>query len=207
MMKIIADWLNGRRNYTVGCILYNRFGSDDELKILFERGKTDFTESKLLECLKEMVVPTKKEEKIKEVAVEKFPESKNKVLISLRDQWMPFYTEMNYKRHQLDKFLFQKTDAAMKRRAKLAMDILNLEKRCMFIWQQRDHYIEFGRLPQQEKAEPVIDPGRIAERYIKVQSYLRKYKMHIRREPGNPRFIALLQKYENEFEVLKKQRK
>lgn len=206
-MKLITDWLNGKRNYTYGCILYSRFGMDDELKQLFEKGKTPYTEKKLLESMQALAVPDidKKKEPAARYA-ESFPASHNKVLNSLRDQWMPLYTEMNYKRHQLDKFLFQKTGAAMIRRAKLAMEILQLEKKCMLVWAQRDFYNEFGHLPQMEKAEPVVDPAKLADRYKNVQCNVRRYRMLLKRDPGNPRHIANMQKYEKEFEEIKKKR-
>ena len=206
-MNLIKNWLSGKRNYTVGCILYNRYGNDEELKLLFEKGKTDYTEKKLLECLKEIANPvgalTRPERST--MNHEPFPESSNKIIHSLREQWMPLYTEMNYKRHELDKFLNQKTDAAMRRRAKLAMEILSLEKQCMKIWAQRDHYIEFGRLPAQEKTEPVVDPAKIVERYKNVQCYIRRYKMYLRKNPNDAKNQALLKQYEDEFELLKKQ--
>ena len=202
---LITDWLNGRRNYTYGCILYNRLGGDDDLKQLFEKGKTPYTEKKLLESLQALANPAEKKAPAARYA-ESFPVSSNKILNALRDQWMPLYTEMNYKRHQLDKFLFQKTGAAMVRRARLAMDILNLEKRCMVIWATRDFYNEFGHLPQQEKPEPVVDPAKLADRYKNVQAYIRKYKMYLKRDPANPRNIEILQQYEKEFEEIKRKR-
>lgn len=206
-MKLINDWLNGKRNYTYGSILYNRYGNDDELKNLFEKGKTEYTEKKLLEELQAIAKP-QQPKKISERTLDhaNFPTSTNKVVSSLRDQWMPLYTEMNYKRHSLDKFLSQKTDAATRRRGNLAMEILDLEKRCMYIWAQRDHYLEFGRLPTQEKTDPVIDPAKLVERYKNVQGYIRRYKMYLRQDPTDPKNIALLKQYEDEYEELKKKR-
>ncbi len=209
--ELIKNWLNGKRNYTVGCILYSRYGNDEELKILFEKGKTDYTQKKLLEELKKLTddrQPTTDEKSSSSqwsAVGGQFPESSNKIIHSLREQWMPIYTEMNYKRHELDKFLNHKTDAATRRRAKLAMEILSLEKRCMMIWQQRDHYIEFGKLPAQEKPEPVVDPAKIIERYKNVQCYIRRYKMYLRKDPADAKSQALLKQYEDEFESLKAQ--
>lgn len=206
---LIKNWLNGKRNYTIGCVLYRRYGHDEQLKQLFEKGKTDYTEKKLLEELKSLVTPATKPStsnvQPSTFTHEPFPDSSNKVIHSLREQWMPLYTEMNYKRHELDKFLYQKTDAAMRRRAKLAMEILSLEKKCMMIWKQRDHYLEFGRLPGQEKTEPVVDPAKIVERYKNVQGYIRRYKMYLRKDPTDAKSQALLKQYEDEFELLKKQ--
>lgn len=206
---LIKNWLSGKRNYTVGAILYKRYGQDEALKELFEKGKTDYTEKKLLEELKAIAQPTNKP--INQLTQlnsqhESFPKSSDKVINSLRDQWIPLYTEMNYKRHELDKFLFQKTDAATRRRGKLAMEILSLEKQCMKIWAQRDHYIEFGKLPTQQKPDPVIDPAKLVERYKNVQCYIRRYKMYLRKNPGDPKNVALLKQYEEEFVGLKNKR-
>lgn len=205
---LIKNWLNGKRNFTIGCILYNRYGQDEALKELFEKGKTDYTEKKLLEELKAIAEPSAISNQQSAISNrhEPFPISSNKILSSLRDKWMPLYTEMNYKRHELDKFLFQKTDAATRRRGKLAMEILSLEKRCMQIWAQRDHYIEFGKLPTQQKPDPVIDPAKLVERYKNVQCYIRRYKMYLRKTPGDPKNIALLKQYEEEFARLKNKR-
>lgn len=203
---LIKNWLSGgKRIYTVGCILYNRYGVDEALKILFEKGKTDFTEKRLADELKKIVEPSTTNHQPSTINHDSFPPSSNKIISSLRDQWMPIYTEMNYKRHELDKFLNQKTDAAMRRRAKLAMEILSLEKQCMKIWRDRDHYLEFGKLPGQEKTEPVVDPMKIVERYKNVQGYIRRYKMYLRKNPADAKSQALLKQYEDEFESLKKQ--
>jgi len=204
---LIKNWIAGKRNFTVGTVLYKRYGDDEALKILFEKGKTDYTEKKLLDELKKIVEPVVTLQRTERSTMnhEPFPESSNKVIHSLREQWMPLYTEMNYKRHELDKFLNQKTDAAMRRRAKLAMEILSLEKQCMAIWRQRDHYIGFGKLPGREKTEPVVDPMKVVERYKNVQGYIRRYKMYLRKNPADARSQALLKGYEYEFETLKKQ--
>lgn len=202
----IKKWLSGNKNYTVGCILYKKYGTDDALKTLFEKGRTDYTEKKLLEELKAIIEATNKPINQPTNHHDIFPPSNNKTLNSLRDQWMPMFTEMNYKRHELDKFLFQKTDAATRRRGKLAMEILKLEKQCMAIWAQRDHYLEFGKLPGIEKADPVVDPAKIVERFKNVQGYIRRYKMYLRKDPANAKNIELLKQYEEEFETLKKKK-
>lgn len=203
---LIHKWLQGKRNFTVGTILYKRYGNDEALKNLFEEGKTAYTESKLLEELKAIVEEAKKPVKEKYASSSVFPPG-DKVINALKDRWMPLYTEMNYKRHALDKFLNQKTDAATRRRGKLAMEILNLEKQCMKIWADRDHYLEFGKLPSHEIDEaPIVDPLKLVERYKNVQGYIRRYKMYLRKNPGDPKNIALLAQYEKEFAALKKKR-
>ena len=201
---LIHKWIDGKRNFTIGCVLYTRYGTDDALKELFSEGRTTYTEAKLLEELKAIVSEKKVQTPEQYAAHAKFPDG-DKVVNALRDQWMPLYTEMNYKRHELDRFLHQKTDAATRRRGKLAMQILTLEKCCMKIWTDRDHYLEFGKLPTQDvKEDPVIDPVKLVERYKNVQGYIRRYKMHLRNNPDDPKNIALLKKYEEEFNDLKK---
>lgn len=202
-MQMIKDWLLSKRSYTYGCILYNRFGNNEELKQLFSKGPTPFTTNKLASAMQEIITgdPPKK---AKISRGEMPPVENDKVLKALRDQWMPSYTKMNYKRHELDKYLFLTSQTAMHKRAKLAMEILKLEKECMRIWAKRDHYIEFGKLPDQsEKPEPVVDPMRMALRYKNVQGYIRRYKYLLRRGPANAENVALLKRYEEEFAELK----
>lgn len=206
MKEIIHNWLNGNKSFTIGAILYQRYGTDEQLKELFERGRSDFAEKLLLKELSSMIDNKAKEVKQRSLSSAEFPESKDRTIQALRDQWMPLYTQMNYKRHQLDRFLNQKTDAARHRRGKLAMEILQLEKDCMRIWAQRDHYIEFGHLPGIVKTDPVIDPAKVIERYKNVQGYLRRYKMYLKKDPGNAKNIELLKQYEEEFQQLKQKR-
>lgn len=208
-MTLIQNWLNGNRSFTYGVILYNRFGTDEELKKLFSLGKTDNTEAKLYTALKALSTPA---ESCHAEPVEalrgsaQMPDNNDKVLMQLKQKWMPLYTEMNYKRHELDKYLFLQSKTAQKNRAELARDILQLEKRCMIIWGDRDHYIKFKKLPPADDQQPVVvDPLKKVQRYKNVQGYIRRYNFLLRKDPTNIRNKELLQQFEAEFKQLEKE--
>ncbi len=205
-MKIIADWIHGKRSYTYGTILYKKFGSNEALKLLFDKGKTTYTEAKLLEELKLLcrVDPPAAAKSV--INFGEMPvDSSDKILSALREEWMPFYTEMNYKRHELDKILYHKKEAFAIKRGKLAMEILSLEQKCMKIWYKRDFYKEFKKLPgEQEEVAPVVDPLMLVSRYKNVQGYIRKYKMLLKKDPTSEQNNLLLKQYTEEFEQLKK---
>lgn len=207
MKELIENWLKGSRNYIVGKVLYNRFGSDEDLKVVLAT-RTQYTEERLLDELTKLARGTAqpKVEKQSIVAVATFPDSADDVLKQMKDEWMPLYTEMNYKRHELDRYAGNHSKSAVKKRGELARDILNLEQQCMKVWRKRDHYIEFGKLPEPEIKEPIVDAGKLAERYVNVQGYIRRYKMYLRKDPQNRKYNELLKSYEKELEELRKKR-
>lgn len=208
MKQLINAWLNGKRSFTYGVILYNRYGKDEDLKKLFEAGKTDFTEKKLLECLNGLASEDKQEAFSFSPfqGNEEMPESDDEVIMALRNQWMPHYTKMNYLRHDLDKYLERNSSSAEVKRGQLAREILMLEKNCMAVWAKRDHYVRTGKLPAEYKSnDPVVDPFKAGVRLKIVQGYVRRYKGYVQRDPANESHAANLKKYQAELVTLNQQ--
>lgn len=54
MLEELRAWLNGSREYYAGVVLYAKCGSDNRLKALFAKGKTDYCERRLVEELMEI---------------------------------------------------------------------------------------------------------------------------------------------------------
>jgi hypothetical protein len=206
MEKLFINWLNGKRSYIVGTILYKQYGTDESLKKLFATGNTDYTAKILLQTIQQIVnnpesIPTKKDNII--AITDPMPDSKDSVLMALKDEWMPLYSEMNYKRHELDKYLDDETDSAYVKRAQLALDILTLEQQCMAIWAKRDHYVKYNVLPgKSTDDEIVVDPFQSAKRIENLKVYIRRYKNEMTKNKANARAAELLNQYTSELNKL-----
>lgn len=205
MSELIKKWLNGTRNYTVGTILYNQFGHDEAVKKQLATGKSDYTAKVLLESINKLLNGDEVKTAIeKQLPVhELMPDDADMVLQALKNEWMPLYTQMNYKRHELDKYLEDETDAANTKRGTLAMEILTLEKQCISIWQKRDHYLKHKTLPGKNiDTEPVIGKFEAANRISNLKIYVRRYKNILSRLPGDANAAQLLNTYEKELKHL-----
>jgi hypothetical protein len=51
MLEVLRAWLNGKREYWAGVVLYKKMGDDDRLKQLFAKGPTAFTTRRMQEEL------------------------------------------------------------------------------------------------------------------------------------------------------------
>lgn len=211
MKHLINNWLQGKRNYGYGSILYKQFGTDDILKNLFSGPATDYTQEKLLAAMKTLLIensPAAVKPPVI-VAYNEMPEDADQVLIALRNEWMPFYTEMNIKRHELDKyiedeFLNDPENTGLDVfRGKLAMEILNLEKQCMAVWAKRDHYLKYKVLPGKTTTdEPVIDKVEAVLRMALLKGYIRREKALVKKHPGKANYAARLKLHTEELEKL-----
>ncbi len=206
MTELILRWLNGKRNYTVGRLLYQQFGSDEVKNKLFASGKTTVTEQSLLLALQKLLAgnePAPAKEIIS--YIQPMPEIQDdQVLKALRAQWLPFYTEMNLKRHRLQLLVNEQGSAAQKKRAELAGDILNLEQKCMAVWAKRDHYEQYGTLPGKETEEKdvIVDPAAVKLQVTRLQSYIRSYKSKVNKNPGDDKSAAKLKQFTEELKQL-----
>jgi hypothetical protein len=61
-MQVINNWLQGNRNFWVGLVLYDQYGTDISLKRLFhQKGDTSYNQSRLLDELKCIANDTQKQ--------------------------------------------------------------------------------------------------------------------------------------------------
>ena len=207
MKQLIQNWLNGKRNFTAGKLLYNQFGNDQKLKDLFSQGRSAYSEERLLNALKELAADLHKPQTddYRPVMNEIMPDVPDKVLTALKNEWMPFYTEMNLKRHRIDHYLDDESEAAEIIRGKLAFEILDLEQKCMAVWAKKMYYEKHGRLPGKGlDREIVIDQFKAAERMKNLKIYVTRYKNYCSKDPGNARHAAKLKDYEKELAKLTK---
>lgn len=204
MKQLILRWLNGRRNYTVGKLLYDQYGSNEDKKALFSTGKTPLTDGELLTALQNLLtedeLPVAKEV---DQPFEQMPDDKDAVLAAIKAEWLPHYTEMNYKRHQLDPLLSIDTPDAELRRALLAKDILMLEQKCQTIWAKRDYYLQHKKLPGiSTDKEVVVADFKAARRIESVKTYIRQYRKKVKDNPADARAVMHLNRFNNELEQL-----
>lgn len=204
MNELIIRWLNGKRNYTVGTLLYQQFGSNDDKKKLFSAGKNAISEAALLKALqllleeKEIIIPAAVQQQF-----DPMPDGDDAVMKSFKDAWMPFYTEMNLKRHRLDQYLEDTSRQAEIERAKMAKDILHLEQQCMAIWAKRDFYVKHGHLPGKSiESEVIVDEFEAAKTIERTKTYIRQYRKKCKDEPGNNNHAAKLLQYQNQLKEL-----
>ncbi len=200
----IIKWLSGRQNYTIGVVLYNQFGNDEAIKKQLSFGRSEFTDDLLLKSINALLQG--EEPKTAPVIINAYDEMPNDVddvLISFKEKWMPLYTEMNYKRHALDKLLDDDFEKSGVQRGKLAKEILELEQKCIAIWHERDYYCRYKTLPGKSiDDEAIIDPFKAGKRQELLKIYVRRYKNQMAKNPANTEAAQLYKKYSDELTQL-----
>jgi hypothetical protein len=186
-MLLIDRWLNGKRNFIVGRVLYDVFGNDKGIKDLLRKGNTAFSGARLLQALQQLnAKPVTVVHEVAEATMfMPMPAGTDDVLIGLENEWKPSYVRMNFLRHKLDEYNERNDDEARTACAALCKEILQLEKDVMQVWNKRNYYAEHGKLPfvQDVKDDMPGDP-------LKLAFYIENIKKNIRRnrklmnEPG-----------------------
>jgi hypothetical protein len=203
-MFAVENWLNGQRNFYVGKSIYKTLGSDQQLKELLEKGKTPIAEQLLLKAMQKLMdKPAAVATSPKTKEIEVMPDDADPVLHGIHLEWKKPYQEMNYKRHELDRYKGNTIENISKRK-ELAFEILELEQVCMKIWEKRDYYKKNGKLP--DVSEKVIE---LPDNKIELATLIDSIKKNIRRNrllmksrPGNPTYAAKYDKYKLEFKKI-----
>jgi len=87
------------------------------------------SEKRLLEELTALAtVPVITPAVVETLSVEIMPDSTDNVLMALKNEWMPLYQSMNYKRHQLDRYQNNSAKAIAERKL-LAFEVIELEQK------------------------------------------------------------------------------
>ena len=224
-MESIRIWLNGKRNYDAGVKLYMQFGNDALLKKLFtERPSTSFKEKTLVESLQKLMVKTveKKQEVMvqKGVYVERVSKEKvydggwsremDEVERALHLRWKPGFIEMNELCIKIRPLAIEgKTNKQKQIEAgKMALKILDLEDECYQFYEQRDHYMKHGELPDQRPyGEPCIDPKLMPKKLDSHQRQLREQKLNLKKDPASVNAAKLIKKHEWFISYYKKELK
>jgi hypothetical protein len=209
-MQILLNWLAGDRNFSVGATIYQAFGTNQPFKDLLNMGETPFARELLSEELEKMYKdgvpdeepPSLMGEQDTDTAV--MPPSDNEILQALTNEWQPFYQRMNFLRHELDKFGNSNSAEAIEWRQPRAREIKVLEKQCIAIWKKRDYFLKHNKLPfvPEIKKERPVDPVKLATLISNTKNYIRRYRLKMEQEPGEPKYAQLYLKYKNEHKDL-----
>ncbi len=202
-MELIQKWLSGSRNFIVGAILYKKFGTDKDLKKLFGGKKDPYLQKKLEEALAGLLEQPKVilQESPKAPEADEMPDSSDPVLKAIRNEWVPLYQKMNYLRHHLDTREGNSPEDIAFRRP-IAHDILELEQKCMHIWDKRSYYLKNGRLPEvkENKAPLPEDPVKLGKLIESLKRNIRRNKQLAEKHPDNPIYPMKAKQYEEELQ-------
>ena len=206
-MNLLNKWLAGKRNYHVGTVLYNFFGTDKKLKQLFA-GHPDAYRIKRLEQeitalvkLPATVLLHRKPNEDTDV----MPATADPVLEALRNEWSPLYQRMQYLRHELDRFTGNTAEVIAQRKP-IAFEILELEQQCMKIWTKRDHYLQHGNLPEVKADDIEIpdDPVLLAKLIDTTKRNIRRNKKLAADNPANTVYPLKVIKFQELMDKINK---
>lgn len=202
-MQIIVNWLNGPRNYIVGRMLYQQFGTNKQLKELFaSKGDTPFNRQKLSEVLTDIAAGTKPSAPAKASEPYKtMPTEVNPVLKALAEEWKPIYGRMNFLRHKLQQYGTDNSIATMQICKPICFEILELEQQSMHIWAKRDYYKEHGHLPNAEPEEDKIptEPVLLGRFVENCKRQIRRMRKNLINNPGKPHYAQLLESWKAKY--------
>jgi hypothetical protein len=198
-MTLIDKWLEGKRNFHVGVVLYTQFGKDDKLKKYFGGVPDDLKIERLTSELKKLA------EKPKIVLApvvnkesEDMPLSKDPVLRALRNEWLGIFQRMQYLRHELDRY--HGNDPVTKsQRHTIAKEILEIEQTCMMIWAKRDEYIKNGTATDEQEDLPT-NPIELAKLIEATKKNIRRNKQLSEKNPDNAAYPQKVMKYQQQLE-------
>ena len=208
-MQILLNWLSGTQNFSVGAMLYQSFGTNQALKDLLEMGETPFAAELLAEELKKLAENGVKETPMvtdhADLDAAEMPESENEILQALKNEWQPFYQEMNLLRHELDRYGDDNSDAAIAWRKPRARKIKELEQQCIGIWKNRDYYEKHGKLPftaEKHSLEIPTDAIQLAGLIGNIKKYIRRYRKLMQDKPGEPKYVQLYNDYKQQHKTV-----
>lgn len=203
---VIERWLKGNKNFIIGKHLYDTYGADAALKLLFSKGETPFARQKLIAALEVLLQQPKLQQKAAPVAstiatLLPMPKGTDEVLVSIEKEWQPKYQRMNLLRHKLDEYGDDNSTDTIRACKEICKEILQLEKECEGIWQKRNHYEEHGQLPEVKEEEFVIpkDPLELSALISRLKRYIRRHKKNATDNPGNALYPALAKKYQTQL--------
>lgn len=209
-MDAIRTWLNSARNYAAGARLYFIHGNNASLKRVFSEPASDFKRKRLQEELTKLI--TKKEIIVKKVAVtkekaiehiavsdRKWPDKMDATVAALKEKWKPLFAEMmNLSSRIFEVAKAGQKDPAQKQEAgRMAHRICDLDDACDAIYQQRDYYMEYKKMPEEKKPmELVVDPVKMPVALENARRYVRQYKNKLKKKPGDVNAAEKIKLYE-----------
>jgi hypothetical protein len=202
-MILIDRWLTGSQNFVVGKTLYDTYGADTALKALFAKGESAFAKQKLYEALASIAACGKRPViKSTVTTILPMPKGTDGVLVGIEKEWQPKYQRMNLLRHKLDEYGADNNIEARIACKALCDEIMQLEQECEAIWKKRDHYEEHGQLPEikEEQLEIPKDAVQLATLISTLKRNIQRNKKKVLDEPTNPKYPALVKKYQSQLD-------
>lgn len=220
-MYAIKVWFVKGCHYDTGIRLYKAFGKDEALKTALKGPRSAFLEKSLKDSLRALL-PGDSAQGQQKVQLQKEPEetpviasqvetvntepvssgwSKN---MSAKERelyikWKPLFNEMNSlcSRSGPLALAARKDPSLRDQSTKSALRILELEELCEKLYQQRDHLLSTGSLPQEYPyGDPTMDPNQYSRQYENNMKYARDCRRKLEKDPSNNSLKDKLTKYE-----------
>lgn len=99
--QIIQEWLNSTLNYDAGVQLYNQYGSDALLKLLFSEGWSEFKEKRLLAALELLATSAHVPDQANDLVIDQLLEERNE-LAAERDELEQEREDLELERDELE---------------------------------------------------------------------------------------------------------
>jgi hypothetical protein len=215
-MQNVQKWLDGPRNFLVGRAIYNAIGKDANLKSLLLKGETKQSLSALVKGMEYLLNPScsdlasetkaleapKKESNPLVTPTTVMPDSADRVLQAIKNEWQKPYKEMCYLQGQLDQFGASNDPNAISKRQEIAIQILDMEKLCMKAWAKRDYYQETGELMEEKKFVIKIptSPKDLAVLINRIKKNIRNNRLSMSRFPENPVYAKKYLEYKQKYQ-------
>jgi hypothetical protein len=202
-MDDIRSWLNSSRNYDEGVKLLLQHCSDAKIKRLYTiEGPSDFKKQLLYKELQKIYTsketthrtPATQNPKLEIQNPSKWPATMDEVVAALFNQWKPLFAERNAlcSRH------YEVAKQNEKESGKMAHRILDLDDEIDLIYEQRDYYLQHGRLPEKKVPKKLaVDPLRMVVNLKNAERYVRAFKIKVKNEPANVKAAAKLKEWED----------
>ena len=197
-MRVIHNWLKSNRDFTVGSMLYQRFGKNEQLKLLLDKGHSSFLQKELAVELQKIAQNSiHKPLLLVDKEVIEMPGSENDILEAIRKEWLPIYAKMNLLRHELDKYSDRNDWEAIAWRQPRAREIKELEKLCNGIWAKRDYFEKHGKLPFVHEAtiEKPTDPVKLANQINNTKRNIRRNRQEMNKPGADPKYAQFYADY------------
>jgi len=202
--------LKGLETFSVGRAIYNVVGTDANLKTLLAKGETKQSANALVKGIeylldnKSVSAPSSdlKEPTNQVHPSTVMPDSNDRVLQAIKNEWQKPYKEMCYLQGQLDQFGDSNDQNAISKRQEIAIQILDMEKLCIKAWAKRDHYQETGELLEEKKFVIRIpnNPKDIAVLINRIKKNIRNNRQSMKKFPDNPVYARKYLEYKQKYQ-------
>lgn len=198
-MRLINNWLNGKRNFHVGVCIYKAFLKEDALLQLCNKGYTPFAHEQLTKALQQLKPVDRRQSSADR---ENMPEGKDAISAGIHAEWKTLYMRMNYLRHELDKYQGNYKEM-IDARYPIAKEIIALEKELQQLWQKRDYYVINGKLPDakpEEEIEIPTDPVKLTNFVNACIKGVQRNTQSMKKTPAKAStYAAIIEKHKRRY--------